>query len=472
MNKKIFIGLFVISLIVFAGGCGGSSHSVTGSTDVNTALSGAWTLSANGTASVTSTVSDDLSDIEALIGPFEELSSEVLENIGVLIGETSDIVKEKYDEEKKKGIAETVNVSVTSAMAFFEDCDISNDKGSAKLTAIVILSGDSLCLPVFYNGAAISTQRNGTNNWTATTSDGDTLSITMASDEKMTFSGKVNYLGYVCDFSTVMDKNAPNSINPQEILDGTWNLDGDLGGGYLAVNSETVSTIIPEAVSICFKDTKEESSAITSNVTSFYSLYMKTSNTGSNDGVPVLRIVNPASAEKLTKIYDNVYEFTEENGDGIIFIENTNEIFVFMAENEDNAGQACMFLPLKKADFDIESAIEENEKWTVSDGGGYAETDSFTLGSASLTFSGVTADTATVNINASLAETNDTSAYAKSRTYNKSLTMKRSDNFLSFEDSDKTAYNLAFISETEAFLSINNENSNEYFVLRFSTANH
>ena len=135
MDKKFLIGLLAVSLIVFAGGCGGSSHSVTGSTDVNEALSGAWTASADGTASITSTDSDDLSDIEALIGSFEELSSEVLENIGVLIGETSDIVKEKYDEEKKKGIAETVNVPVTSAMAIFEDCDISNNKGSAKLSA-------------------------------------------------------------------------------------------------------------------------------------------------------------------------------------------------------------------------------------------------------------------------------------------------------------------------------------------------
>ena len=55
---------------------------------------------------------------------------------------------------------------------------------------------------------------------------------------------------------------------------------------------------------------------------------------------------------------------------------------------------------------------------------------------------------------------------------NKSVTMKRSGNFLSFENSDKTAYNLAFVSDTEAFLSINNENTNECFVLRFNTANH
>ena len=453
MNKKFLIGLFVISLIVFAGGCGGGSHSVNESTDVNSALNGAWSSSTNGTATITIT-NEDSDDLDSFIEAFGEIPSELLE---------------QYEEAKKNETVEPVKVPVTSTMAFFEDCNILNDKGTAKFTAIVILSGDSLCLPVFYNGVAISTQRNNTNEWTATTSDGDTLSINMASEEKINLSGKVNYLDYVCEFSTIINKNASNSINPQEILDGTWKLDEGQGGGYLAVDSKIVAAIVPEAVSICFKDTSEEFSALTSSVTSFYSLYMKTSNTGTNEEAPVLQTVNPAGGETLTKIYDNVYKFTEENGEGIIFIENTDEIFIFMTENVNNAWQTCMFLPLKKADFDIESAMKK--KWTVSDGGGYAEDDSsFTLGSASLMFSGVTADTATVNINASFSETNYDSS-SQTRTYTAKPTMKRAGNFLSFEDSDKTAYNLAFISDTEAFLSISNEKSSEYFVLRFSAAN-
>ena len=371
MNKKIFIGLFVISLIVLAGGCGGSSHSVTGSTDVNAALSGTWTLSANGTASVTSTVSDDLSDMEALIAELEKLSADA---------------RTQYEDAKKKETPETVKVSVTKAMAFFEDCNVKDTNGSAKLTAVVILSSDSLCLPVFYNGVSISTQRNNTNEWTATTSAGDTLSITMSSEEKINLSGKINYLDYVCEYSTDMNKNATNSINPQTILDGTWNLSGAQAGGYLAVNSDISAAVIPEAVSICFKDTKEESSALTSNVTSFYSLYMKTSNTGSNDEAPVLRIVNPSASETLTKVSDSVYKFTtEDNGEGIVFVENTDEIFVFMAESEGNAGRACMFLPLKKANFDLEAAMKKT--WKVSDGGGYVKTDSFTLGTGSYSIS-------------------------------------------------------------------------------------
>ena len=426
MNKKFLIGLFVISLIVFAGGCGGGSHSVNESTDVNSALNGAWSSSTNGTATITIT-NEDSDDLDSFIEAFGEIPSELLE---------------QYEEAKKNETVEPVKVPVTSAMAFFEDCNILNDKGTAKFTAIVILSDDSLCLPVFYNGVAISTQRNNTNEWTATTSDGDTLSINMASEEKINLSGKVNYLDYVCEFSTIINKNASNSMNLQEILDGTWKIDEGQGGGYLAVDSKIAAAIVPEAVSMYFNDTKGGTSALTSNLTSFYSLYMKSSNSEGNEEASVLRILNPAASETLTQIYDNVYKFKEENGDGIIFVENTDEIFVFMAENEDNAGQACMFLPLRKADVALDALM--NKTWTVSDGGGYVKTDSFTLENAALTLSDVTADTATVNINASFSETNYDSS-SQTRTYTAKPTMKSAGNFLSFEDSDKICYNISHL---------------------------
>ena len=126
MNKKFLIGLFVISLIVFAGGCGGGSHSVNESTDVNSALNGAWSSSTNGTATITIT-NEDSDDLDSFIEAFGEIPSELLE---------------QYEEAKKNETVEPLKVSVTSAMAFFEDCNILNDKGTAKFTAIVILSDD------------------------------------------------------------------------------------------------------------------------------------------------------------------------------------------------------------------------------------------------------------------------------------------------------------------------------------------
>ena len=488
MNKKFFIGLFVISLIVFAGGCGGSSNSlVTSTTDVNTALKGAWTSSTNGTAKILN-INTDIDELDTWIDAFGELPSELLD---------------QYKKEQEKKTAASVNAPVTSAMIFFDECNIEESSGTTKLTAIVILSGDSLFLPIFYNGVAISTQRNNTNEWTATTPDGGTLSINMTSEEKINLSGKVHYLNYDCEFSTVIDKNLPNAIDPKTILNGTWKLSSTQGGGYLAVNSNISAAIIPKAVSMYFNNTTQESSTLLkSSLTSFYSLHMKTSDTGNNES-SVLRTINQTSDETFTQIYDNVYKFTEANSEGIVFVENTDEIFVFMTENVDNAWQTCMFLPLKKITFDIEAAMNKN--WTAFDGGGYIklgninnpdnnqeiefikslDTFSFTLQNANLNFSGVTINddsiTATVNINTSFLITNKIldalleflgitpEPINISDTWQ--VTMTNSGNFLSFVDDDDTIYNLSFISDTETFLSITSkkEVSGEgNFILRFS----
>ena len=153
MNRKIFIGLFVISLLVLSGGCGGSSKN--SATDVNSALNGAWS-SSEGTATITS-ANDDYSDIESLIEPFDELSSDVLENMAALIKSfdaTTDTanVKEKYEEAKEKETVAPVNAPVTRAMAVFENCDVAGSSGTAKLTAIIIISGDNSFWPIVFNG--------------------------------------------------------------------------------------------------------------------------------------------------------------------------------------------------------------------------------------------------------------------------------------------------------------------------------
>ena len=454
MNKKFFAGLFIISLIVLAGGCGGSNGPLPGKTSLNSALSGAWSSSTNGTAAITS-MNNESDDLETLIEAFGEIPDELLA---------------EYEEAKKNAAVESADVPVTSAVAFFDDGSLDGSSGTPKLTAIVILSGDDLCLPLFYHDVAISTQSSNANEWTASTPDGGTLTINMASEETINLSGKVNYLDYVCEFSTVIEKNAANSINPQEILDGTWKLDDKQGGGYVAVNSNITASIIPEAVSMHFKDTQQTASSVTSSVASFYSVYMKTANTESNEDASVWQTIYPAGSETLTQITDNVYKFTEDNSEGILFVENTDEIFVFMTENGNSAWQTCMFIPLKKVAFDLESAM--NKTWTVSDGGGYSGTDSFTLQAATLNFSDITANdddtvTATVNINASFSETNN-NASSTPYAYTSQSTLKRFGNFLSVEDeSDNTVYNLSFISDTEAFLAISGQNTGDYFVLRF-----
>ena len=473
MNKKFFIGLLLISLIVLNGGCGGSSKNnfaapVTSTTNVNEAWKGAWTSLNNGTATITNTNAES-DDLNAFIEAFGEIPADVLQ---------------EYQQSKTD---ESVTIPVTRAMTIFENCNIAENNGTAKLTAIIILSDDSSYLPVFFNGVEISTQRNGTNEWTATIPDAGTLSVNMASEEKINLYGKIRYLDYDCEFNTVIDKNQSNSINPATILDGTWRLDGTQGGGYVASESNIIAAVKPEKVSIFFKNTGEEKSAITS----FYSLRMKTSSNEKEEN-SLFQSIYPAYEGTLTQIVDNVYKFKDTNGDeNIIYVENTDEIFVFGNVSEDNSMQTCMFLPLKKASFDIEAALKKN--WIASEGGGYMninvpfdddslkllDTFSFTLENGTINFSDVTFNddgtiTSTVALDTTLAFTAKALEIFGEKTIPVSaesqFTMNHSGNFLQFEDNEGGTYKLSFISDNELFLYTKSDDaqSSGEFAMRFT----
>ena len=465
MDKKFF-ALVLISVMLLAGGCGGGHSSVTSSTNVDAALKGAWTSSNNGTA----TIADDESDeLETFIKAFgDNVPNNVLE------------------EYKNKVQNNKISAPVTSAMAIFDDCDFAGNSGSAKFTAIILVSSDSSFMPIVFNGVTMSTQRNGTNEWTATVPDG-TLSIKMTSEENMTLSGQVKYLGYDCEFSTVINKNLSNSIDPSTILNGTWTLDGTQGGGYLASGSQIIAAAAPETASIFFNGTK--------SVTSFYSLRMRTASTENHDETSMLQSITE-SRGTLTNICDDVYKFTGTDGsESIIFVENIDEIFVIMLD-----GQACMFLPLKKVSIDVENAL--NKTWTASKGmgGGYVSNlkgnseeiqllnslggFSYSLASGTLKFSDVTMNddeiSATVDINSTflLSLSNEIikklglSEEDMSVNINETphVTMTRSGNFLQFTY-DGDVYKISFISNTDAFLSVTPDSNSATgeFVLRLSS---
>ena len=484
MNKKLFIVLFLISLMVFSGGCGGSSssnHSLTetelgneseneteSENEVNSALRGVWTSVGNGTATITNTnVESD--DLDVFLKAFGELPNEVLE---------------QYKKEQEKKTVTSVNAPVTKTIVFFEDADVEESKDTAKLTAILIISDDSSYLPIFFNGVSLSTQSNNTNEWTAVTPDGNTLSINMTSDEQIIFSGKVYYLDNYYEFSTVINKNQPNIINPEEMLDGTWKLDGTQSGGYLVNNSEITTAVVPETVSILFKNTKGDAD-LKSNMSSFYSLRMKSSGTEKENNTSLLQNITSENEGSLKKISDNVYKLQGN----IIFIENIDEIFMFMVNSENDTEQTCMFLPLKKVPFDLEAALNKN--WTASenDGGGYVkfyidssdndfdefdimllnliETVSLTLQNANLNFSNITVNdngtiTATLNFNAlffltsKILEDWGFSGEFAPLSESVQVTVTKSGNFLQFEY-DGSIFNISFISDKEVFLSVKSD---------------
>ena len=342
-------------------------------------------------------------------------------------------------------------------------------------------------------------QHNAVNSWTAAAPGGGTLSINMSSEEKINLSGKISYLDYNCEFSTAMEKNQANSIDPSAILDGTWTLDGTQSGGCLADISKVTAAVIPEAASIAFS-VNNNAKAVNS-VSSSKISRMKTS--AAENSSAVFQSVKPSTEAELVYISENVYKLTDKSGnETLIFVENTDEIFVIKNESEDNTVQTTEFLPLKKVNLDIETALKKNWTASESDGGGWAhfnaenfnlttdpaeleflkllENISFTLKNAALNFSGVTANddgtiTASMNISASFTMSNELlDSLGMSETFSENtsekVTMTKSGNSWNFEN-DGDIYTASFVSDNKLILSIKTGGGSEgegEFIIRFS----
>ncbi len=490
MNKKIFkyyfIFIFVFAFMVLSGGCGGSSSKSGGGSNVNSALSGAWLSSSNGTAEITG-VDEDAEALEIIESAWGSITD-------------SDVLK-AYQDAKKT--VETVDVTVSRVVAIFEDCDINKDSGTVKLTAVIVLSDDENYMPVIFDGATLSTTRVSSDTWTATLSDGSAdLTINMLS-EKINLSGTINYLDYECSFSTVIEKDTSNSLNPQTVLNGSvWNLDTTQAGGYVYDSSKIISAVIPDTASIYFN----VASDLKTSTELFYSAEMKSSSSNSDNGAALLQSIYSTTDNTLTHVNGNVYKISSPNNSssGLIFIANIDEVYAFTTESGSNNTQTAMFLPLKKVTVDpVEAALKKT--WTAYDGGGYInlsdisnpnndpeieflkslDTISLTFQSGTLSFADITENadgtiTATVNINASFLYTN-AALDALMKAFNitkepfvinytlKNITITRSGNFLNFTDENgEDIYNLTFISDSEAFLSSSSSGSNGgngYFAL-------
>ena len=491
MNKKIFIGfLFLISLLVLSGGCGSSSKGpITSDTNVNSAWEGAWISSSSGSAEISATNNSDDS-LSELTEAFGEITDDMLE---------TDEEKALYEEYKKQaaGEPEKVNASVTNTMLIFEDSDISKDKGTAKMTAVFIFSSDDVSyIPMLFNGVTLATTRSQINAWTAEYSNGDitlSMNISMPSNEDMNISGTIKYLGYDCGFTTTVNKNAQaSSIKPAEILDGVWKFESNTqGGGYIASDSD-IASVVPENFFMVFSGTKEENSKLTSIIRTSSLMSIKFDTGDESD----FQSITSSSDVTITKINGDLYKLTEGNGaESFVYVENTDEIFVFKTDTDDDNEQSCVYLPLKKISFDIAAAM--GKTWTAVGGGGYLHLDdpetffeagdmkavaeflqdiSFTLKLGSLSFSNITSNdatiTATSNFDTSLTAS-VLNMYEDINTKwfdNEQVTFTHAGNILEYKDGNDILY-ISFISDTEAVACIESSEQGEgnfKFVIEFS----
>ena len=489
MNKKIFIGfLFLISLLVLSGGCGSSNKGpITNSTNVNTTWNGAWVLSSVGTAEITSISNSDDNDFYDITEAFGEISDDML-------AQMSEEDRAIYEKAKQRADSEPVKVtaSVTNVMAIFEDSDVSKDNGTAKMTAIFVLSSDDVSyIPILFNGVTMTTTRGQTNAWTAQYSSGDTelsMDITMPSNEEMNISGTIKYIGYNCEFSTAINKNAQaSSIKPAEILDGVWKFESkDQGGGYIGSDSD-IATVVPEDFFMVFNGTKEENSTLSSNIATASRMSIKSATVDD----AAFQYITPSSDVTITKIDGDLYKLTEGNGaESFVYVENTDVIYVFKADTENDNEKSYLYLPLKKISFDIAAAM--GKTWTGVEGGGYLHLDdpatyfnagddpfmqavaevlkdiSFTHKSSALSFSDVTSDdstlTAKINFNASFAAScQGITGFGEDFVFpalNEQYTFTKLGNILQYQNGNDILY-ISFISDTEALLSIETSEEGE-----------
>ena len=349
-------GLRLVLLCVLAfmsGGCGGSSSSSVSEyapKNANAAWSGSW-IASSGTASARIQSTDHALDVQ--------------------------------------------NIA-----AVFYSCDVEGDSGSAKMSALVILSGD-MYMPMFFPDLLLSTDRTSLNSWTASTPHG-TLSVNLLSDDKANLSGTVNYLGYDCSFSASVIRAEPPaaSLKPENMLNGTWNYNAARAGGYRYANG-SMSALIPRYVTMCFNGTDSTSS--TATTAGFIEMPASASGSYNEEDSIYIRLADTENLCSITNIYGDIYAMAgTENPAGIvslIFVQSETQIYVLMSWVQPD-GQMCILLPMTKVQQSEERNIAAglSRKWSAISGGGLmipaADTSmqvSFELQSCDLSFGNIQA---------------------------------------------------------------------------------
>ena len=320
MRRPECLALVLLCVFVFmSGGCGGSSSSSGGyvPANANAVWSGSW-IASGGTATARAQSVDHALDVQ--------------------------------------------NIA-----AVFYSCDVEGETGTAKMSALVILSGD-IYMPMFFPNLELSTDRVSPASWTAATPHG-TLSVNLLSDDRAEFSGSVNYLGYECTFSAsvLRTEAATTSLKPENILDGTWKYNAARAGGYRFVNG-AMFPLVPRHITMCFNSTDSQTTTMTS--AGFIDMPINGS-TGDSS----INFIDAETPSAIRNIYGDIYAIAsiEEQSPvtTLLFVQSTTQIYVLMSW-ADTDGNMCLLLPMSKVqpgeELDIAAGL--GRTWSVVSGGG------------------------------------------------------------------------------------------------------
>ena len=319
----VFLSL-ALCVLFMSGGCGGSSHSdlMAVPEGVNAAWTGEWTAS-QGTASA-----------------------------------------------HAESVDRTLNVQNITAL--FYSCDVEDTEGTARMSALVILSGD-MYMPMFFQDLELSTDRTGEYSWTAQTPHG-TLYISLESEDRADFSGTINYLGYECEFNASVSKvkQSTTSFSLENMLDGTWRYDESRAGGYRYSNG-SMTALIPRYISMCFNDTTSSSTLTTS--AGYIEMPLLTGESYDADDSMFFQFVNTEEPCTLQRFYGDLYAMNSAASAGgistLFLMQSPTQMFMLMSWVQPD-GQLCILLPMTKVQESEESNIAGmlSRNWSATRGGG------------------------------------------------------------------------------------------------------
>ena len=342
-----FITVMLLSFVIFAaltsGGCGSSTSSLSGGnviTNPDAVFSGAWRYSSG---TVTATLNGT-----------------------------------------------THNLTVQDFAAYFTDCNVANENGTATFAAAAPLMGEHFAIPLVFDLTPVTTKRVDVDEWTANTGHAQ-WTITLLSDTQARLTGKVNMNSVMtADVDVTLNKVTQTStqLDIDEVLNGTWqtamNINDDgkgtaTGGGCMIFSSGDSADILPITSTfgnMIFKDTSiaDQTTTYTSSV--LLATFDETGSAPNESISPVIPATTKDEELGITRIFSNVYRLKlDDNQKGVLMLSDDKKAYFIMSSagsfevlsTDIGMEVHAIFTLTKKTDADTVSILSQvGTTWTAA----------------------------------------------------------------------------------------------------------
>lgn len=280
----------------------------------------------------------------------------------------------------------THNMTVRDFAAYFTNCNVANENGSAVFAAVAPLQGEYLNIPLAFDETSVTTKRTDVNEWTADTEHG-TFTIRLLSDTTAQLTGNVKWQGNVvtADVDVTLRKvTSPSAtLDIDTVLNGTWQTAMNIndngsgtatGGGYVFLSSGDVVPLTSAFANMVFEDTSINNGKTTLTANALMAAF-------DQDGtleLPVNPLITEDYPVELTHIFANVYRLKfGENDKGVFMLNDENTAYFIVSSSEmldafNVTAENHVIFPLtKKTGTDTVIITDQvGSTWTATTGAG------------------------------------------------------------------------------------------------------